>query len=62
MYHNVYGNTGMYIHEPCVQQGRPGGVAIYNVHVGIQCKLRSVAVRNYTTTNEKSMHDYMYMP
>ena len=40
----------MYIHEPCVQQGRPGGVAIYNVHVGIQCKLRYAAVvRNYTT-------------
>ena len=38
MYHYVYGNTGMYciymyihVHEPCVQQGRPGGVAIYNV-------------------------------
>ena len=49
--------TGMYcihmhihVHEPCVQQSRPGGVAIYNVYVGIQCKLRYVAlVRNYTT-------------
>ena len=68
MYHYVYGNTGMYciymyIHEPCVQQGRPGGVANYNVYVGIQCKLRYVAlVRNYTTiSNEKSMHDYTHV-
>ena len=41
MYHYVYSNTGMYIHvytihEPCVQQGRPGGVAIYNVYVHVE--------------------------
>ena len=59
----------MYIHEPCVQQGRPGGVAIYNVyvHVDIQCKLRYVAVvRNYTTIilmkNQCMItHIYMYI-
>ena len=60
----------IHVHEPCVQQGRPGGVAIYNVqnvHVGIQCKLRYVAVvRNYYHyTNENQCmitHMYMYMP